>query len=66
MPPLIVIGLLMPLLSHPCVVSIVAKTSSGSIPASAGVRRDRYSWPIWKKSLPWSPFSVSDARVSSM
>ena len=66
MPPLIVIGLLMPLLSQPWVVSMVAKTSSRAIPASAGVRRDLYSWPIWKKSLPSSPFRVMAARVSSM
>ncbi len=40
MPPLIVIGLLMPLLSQPWVVSMVAKTSSGAMPARSGVRRD--------------------------
>ena len=40
LPPLSVIGLLMPLLSQPCVVSIVAKTSSGATPDSFRVRRE--------------------------
>ena len=44
-PPLIVIGLLMPFESQPCVVSIVAKTSSGATPARAGVRRELVELP---------------------
>ena len=61
-----VIGKLTPLLSQPWVVSMVAKTSSGAIPARVGVRRDLYSWPTWKESLPCPPLTVIEERVSSM